>query len=378
MPAKKKVWLIIGGLAGLAAVAIYFSLPGITTKFLVAQAEKFGLKNLQFKVIHVGWRRLDLADVSAGDKAAPALRIPQLTMEYSLAGLWQKKIKNVRLSGVWLKLEDRGQGFRFRGMIDPAPAPAPNSGMPVIERFTLENSNLRLAWAGRSLTIPIGATLRSAGPGYFFSALLLPLAETVRLQGTIAKDFTAAKMTFTVPGFSLPALVDLAGFASAARGQGRISAHGEIILEGGSFKTAAVSFSSPGDLQLAVPGQASVILDSFSLAFTLAAGLTVRDIVAGARGRQLLVGEIAAEAPSHWPSAAASGRTWSFPSATCRSSGRCRWRRSISPGKSPGPGRRRGSSALSACRMETGCWRRWDWQRLSHVLIPWTAISRAA
>jgi len=307
MPSKKTVWLVISGMAGLAVVTIYFSLPGITTKFLVSQAEKFGLKNLQFKVIHVGWRRLDLADVTAGDAAAPALRIPHLTMEYSLAGLWQKKIKNVRLSGVWIKIEDRGQGFQFQGMVNPPPAPAQNGEMPAIERFILEDSNLRLAWAGRSVEIPMAATLRASGPGYSFSALLLPLAETVRLQGTIDKNFTAAKMTFTIPGFSLPALVDQAGFASAARGNGRIAAHGEIIFGDGSFKTAAVSFSSPGDLQLAVPDQASVILDSFSLAFTLAAGFTVRDIVAGARGRQLHVGEIAVEDPF---SLVIRGRQW--------------------------------------------------------------------
>ncbi len=58
---------------------------------------------------------------------------------------------------------------------------------------------------------------------------------------------------------------------------------------------------------MAVPDQASVILDSFSLAFTLAAGFTVRDIVAGARGRQLHVGEIAIEAPF---SLAIRGRQW--------------------------------------------------------------------
>ena len=127
-----------------------------------------GLKNLQFKVIHVGWRRLDLADVTAGDAAAPALRIPHLSMEYSLAGLWQKKIKNVRLSGVWIKIEDRGQGFQFQGMIDPPPAPAQNGELPAIERFILEDSNLRLAWAGRSLEIPISATLRARGPDIIF------------------------------------------------------------------------------------------------------------------------------------------------------------------------------------------------------------------
>ena len=120
MPAKKTIWLILIGLAGLAAAYLYFSLPGITENFLVTQAEKFGLKNLQFKAIHVGWQRLDLADVTVGDAADPALRIPDLSIEYSLAGLWQKKIKNVRLVGAWIKIEDRGQGFQVPGHDHPA------------------------------------------------------------------------------------------------------------------------------------------------------------------------------------------------------------------------------------------------------------------
>ena len=158
-------------------------------------------------------------------------------------------------------------------MITPPVAQAQNGEMPTVERLSLEDGNLRLAWAGRSLEIPISATLRASGPGYFFSALLRPLAETVRLQGTVDKNFTAAKMAFTIPGFPLQALIDQAGFGSAARGKGRIAAQGEIILEDGNFKTAAVSVSGLGDLQLAVPDQASVMLDSFSLAFTLGSGL---------------------------------------------------------------------------------------------------------
>ena len=130
MPTKKKVWLIIIVLAGVALACFFFSLPGITTNFLVSQAEKFGLKNLQFKTIHVGWQRLDLTDVTAGDAADPALRIPHLSVEYSLAGLWRKKIRNVRLVGVWIKIEDRGRGFQFHGMITPPPAQAQNIEMP--------------------------------------------------------------------------------------------------------------------------------------------------------------------------------------------------------------------------------------------------------
>ena len=119
MPSKRTAWLIIIGIFGMAIVVLYLSLPVITKNVLVAQAEKFGLKNLQFRALHVGWRRLDLADVTLGDAAAPALRIPYLSVEYSLAGLWQKKIRNVRLVGASMKIEDRGQGFQFQGMTRP-------------------------------------------------------------------------------------------------------------------------------------------------------------------------------------------------------------------------------------------------------------------
>jgi len=297
MPSKKKAWLILIGMAGVALSCFFFSLPRITANFLVSQAERAGLKNLQFKAIHVGWQRLDLTDVSLGDATDPSLRIPHLSVHYSLAGLWQKRIKSVRIAGLWIKIEDRGRGFQFHGMIDPPPARAQNGEMPRLERFILENSNLHLAWAGRSLEIPIRATLRASGTGYSFSALLRPLAETVRLHGTIDNNFTSAKMAFTIPGFSLPALIDQAGLGSAARGKGRLAAEGKIILEDGNFKTAAVSVSGLGELQLAVPDQASVMLDSFYLAFALDPGVIVRDIIAGARGRQFHVGEIAVEAP---------------------------------------------------------------------------------
>ncbi|MCJ7524382.1 MAG: YdbH domain-containing protein [Candidatus Aminicenantes bacterium] len=313
MPAKKTVWRIIIGLAGAAVLYLYLSLPGITKNVLAAQAEKFGLKNLQFSAIHVGWRRLDLADVTLGDAAAPALRIPYLSVEYSLAGLWQKKIRNVRLVGASIKIEDRGQGFQFQGMTAPL---EPQSGeMVSIERLSLEDGNLKLAWGGRSLEIPFEATLRASRPGYSFAALLRPLAETVRLQGTVDKNLTAGKITWEIPGFPLQTLIDQAGFGTAAWGQGRIAAKGQMILKDGKFKTASFSVSGPNDLRLALPDQASLWLDSFTLAFHLDSGFKARDIVAAIRGRRLRFGELAVESPFNldirgrlWPDLEFSGR----------------------------------------------------------------------
>ncbi|MCX6558526.1 MAG: hypothetical protein NTW95_14030 [Candidatus Aminicenantes bacterium] len=295
-PTKKTVGLAIFGLALLVASILYFSLPGITENILSTQAEKFGLKNLQFRAIHVGWRRLDLGDITVGDPGNPSLRIPYLSLEYSLAGLWQKKIRNVRLVGAWIKIEDLGQGFKFQGMT----AQPPQAGrMITVERLSLEDGRVCFAWAGRSLEVPVNVTLRASGPDYVLAATLRPLAETVRLQGTVDKTITAGKIAFVVPGFPLQALIDQTGFGSAAWAKGRIVAKGEIILGDGNFKTAAVSVSALGELRLATPEQASVFLDFFSLAFIINSGFRAQDIVASIQGRQLQFEKFGVEAPFH-------------------------------------------------------------------------------
>jgi hypothetical protein len=297
MTTKKKVWLGLSALAGLALAIFYFSLPGISKNFLAAEAEKIGLKNLQFKVAEVGWRRLVLSDITVGGAADPALRIPFLSLEYTLAGIWQKKIRNVRVVGARITFADHGQGLQFQGIAAPPAAPAPDMGMVTFDRLSLEDGQLGLNWSGRSLAIPMDATLRASGPGYRLDAVLHPLGETVRLRGMVDKDFTAGKIAFAVPGFPLQGAIDQAGLGAAASGSGRIAAEGTIIVGEGNFKTAAVSISGLGELCLAHAGHASIILDSFSLAFNFASGFSVRDIVAGMQGRRLHVGEMAAASP---------------------------------------------------------------------------------
>lgn len=296
MPSKKTIWLGLIGLAGLALAIFYVSLPGISKNFLIAQAEKIGLKNLRFQVTRVGWRRMDLTDITVGGAVDPALRIPFLSLEYSLAGLWQKKIKDVRVVGARITFVDRGQGLQFQGIAAP-PASAQDMGMVTVERLSLEDGQLRLAWSGRSLAIPMNATLRASGAGYLLDAVLRPLGETVRLQGAVSNDFTAGKIAFTVPGFPLQAMIDESGFGPDVSGQGRVAAAGAITFGEGNFKTAAISVSGLGELRLTHADQASIILDSFSIAFTLVNGFTVRDIVAGMRGRQLRFGEMVAALP---------------------------------------------------------------------------------
>ena len=88
-----------------------------------------------------------------------------------------------------------------------------------------------------------------------------------------------------------------------------------MILKDGKFKTAAVSVSGLGDLRLALPDQASLWLDSFTLAFHLDSGFTARDIVAGIRGRRLHFGELAVESPFNLD---IRGRLWPDLEFSCR------------------------------------------------------------
>ena len=294
---KKKLRLIIIGLTGLAFLCLYFSLPGLVKNALIAQAEKFGFKNLQFRVIHVGWQRLDLADLTAGDAADPALRIPFLSITYSPAGLWRKKIKNVLLVGVRIKIENRGQGFGFQGMAQPPEPLERNGAMVAIGRFDLEAGNLQFAWGQKTFEIPFTATLRAAGSDYSFAALLRPLAETVRLQGTLSQDFSDGKIAFVIPAMNMQPLIDQAGFGPVAWAKGRMAANGQVILSNGDFKTTAVNIFSLGNLALEFSDRASIMLDSISLAFTLGTDFTARDIVASARGRNLFYDKLAIESP---------------------------------------------------------------------------------
>ena len=296
-PTRIKLLLIISGLAAVALAILYFSLPGITRNIVLAQADKLGLKNLQFRALHVGWRRLDLADVTLGDAAAPSLRVQDLSIEYSLAGLWRKKIKKVRLANVRITIADHGRGFEFAGMATPPAAAAQTIELPAVERLSLEDAVVRLAWAGRSLDIPVNATLRASGAGYVFSAVLRPLAETVRMRGAVDTNFTAGKIAFTVPGIPLQTIIDQAGFGRAVRAQGRIAADGEIVLQAGNFNTALLNVSSRGVSRWEVPGQAAGDLESFSLAGKFASGFGAQNITGSLRGSRLQVGAMAIESP---------------------------------------------------------------------------------
>ncbi len=294
MPGKKLLLLIACGLAAVLLVVLYLSLPRLVHNAIISQAGKFGLKNPQLRVVAVGWRQARLADVTVGDAAAPALRVGKIVVEYSLAGLWRKEIRGIRLAGVTVRIENRGQGFRFPGLVGVTGG---SGAMASIGRLELEGGTLQLLLAGRELDIPFSADLRAVGPGYSLEASITPFGETVGLQGTLDREFTAAAIAFTVPGMDLAALIKQSGYGASLSGSGRVAASGEFRLRDSKFLAAKARIDSLGGMRLEIPAQGECELSSLSLAFAIAADFSVRDIVAIARGRRLRFGELAVEAP---------------------------------------------------------------------------------
>ena len=223
-----------------------------------------------------------------------------------------------------------------------------------------------MPWAGRSLEIPVEGTLHASGADYIISARLLPLAETVQVQGKVDKEFSAGKIGFTAPGFPLQTLIDQAGFASSARASGRIAAAGEITLAKGTFKAAAVSLSALEEVRLAVADSGAVTLDSLSLAFSIGGGFTARDIVVRVQGHCLRFGALAIDAPfqvesrgSQWPEMQFSVRALQVARPLPLSVERL-------DGRFSGPWETaRISGNFRSAGAQAGCWRLWGCRRSS-------------
>ncbi len=294
---KRKKWgLAAGGLAVLALAALYLSLPRLVGNALLSQARQIGLRDPRLRVVRAGWRQLTLAGITAGDAASPALRIERVAVTYSLPALLRREIGSIRLSNLEIRIESRGQGFRFPGW-DGMPDATGAGAIPRIGRLDLEGGVLKLILADRELDIPFSARLDAAGPRYSLQASIHPLGETAGLRGTLDREFTSGTIAFTFPGIDLASLIRQSGYGATLSGRGRVAAAGEFRLRNGGFSAAEARISSLGNLQLEVPELGECELSSLGLAFGIGADFSVRDVVAQARGDSLLFGKLAVESP---------------------------------------------------------------------------------
>ena len=104
--------LLFGFLSGL-----YFYLPYYLESKIVPQLEKeTGLSDLAIDIRTIGILNSDLGVLQIGPKENPGLIIRSVHVDYSPAGLYQKQINNVIVSGVEVHCEYNNGEFRLRGI----------------------------------------------------------------------------------------------------------------------------------------------------------------------------------------------------------------------------------------------------------------------
>ena len=123
MSIKRNI-VLIGGYLSLFAVllfglltGLYFYLPYYLESKIVPQLEKeTGLSDLAIDIRTIGILSSDLGVLQVGPKENPGLIVRSVQIDYSPAGLYQKKINKVMVSGVEVHCEYKNGEFRLRGI----------------------------------------------------------------------------------------------------------------------------------------------------------------------------------------------------------------------------------------------------------------------
>jgi hypothetical protein len=94
-----------------------FLLPRLLETRIISDIEsETGIANFSFRVRELDLEGADFGGVRVGPESEPALIVRSIQIDYSAAGLLQKKIKQVTASGVELYCEFKNGKFGFRGV----------------------------------------------------------------------------------------------------------------------------------------------------------------------------------------------------------------------------------------------------------------------
>jgi hypothetical protein len=228
MKSQKIKWLVwTGAMAALllaaAMVVISIFLPlYLESKLLPETARKFGLDPKQVQVRRIGWFGADLGPIDLDTNNTPVIRIASVHIDYSPLSLLRGTIQNIALGGVRVVLAATPKGLTLPGLTVPATAPSQKtrgalpdltSLLPIgVEQLSLSQSEVRLLWKGRQLTIAMEMTLAC---GALDQGILTGRAElaipgnTLSLTGALDQGANLARFTLQGSQLSLGTLMQI-------------------------------------------------------------------------------------------------------------------------------------------------------------------------
>jgi len=110
------LFIFILAAAIVLATFSFFTPHLLETRLLSNLEHQTGISDLSMHVRELDLQGADFSDMRVGPESGPALVVRSIQIDYSLAGLYQKKIKRVSASGIELYCEFKNGKFGFRGV----------------------------------------------------------------------------------------------------------------------------------------------------------------------------------------------------------------------------------------------------------------------
>jgi hypothetical protein len=168
---RKRVLIPLGSGVVLMLLAWFVLLPWVVRWRVDAVLDQLKLRDATYRVTRATPWTSTVRDIDAGD----GNRIDELRVTYSIEGLWNRRVDNIRVKGLHLTADVREGGATIKpleAMIREAPA-ASQPAAPVLPDATtatardwpfrsvrVEDSELLIRTPQRSIALPFKATLR--------------------------------------------------------------------------------------------------------------------------------------------------------------------------------------------------------------------------
>jgi len=237
--------------------AISFLLPqGLQSTIISEIRTATGLSDFSMHVRELDLEGADFGEVRVGAEAEPALIVRSIRLDYTPAGLLQKRIKKVTASGIELYCEFKNGKFGFRGVnlesliqrlqsrmgADPDPAGA--ESLLALERLVLQNVTLNIRINSRTYRISGDIDIIPENMAFdrvTFRALIYTRGQKMTLTADVDLDNKSNILNFSAQDLMLARFADLTGKIDGVHLSGRANIEASAKLAWEPLKLSTLS-----------------------------------------------------------------------------------------------------------------------------------------
>ena len=198
----------------------------------------------------------DFGEVRIGTEAEPALIVRSIRLDYTPAGLLQKRIKKVTASGIELYCEFKNGKFGFRGVnlesliqrlqsrmgADPDPSGA--ESLLALERLIFQNITLNIRINSRTYRISGDIDIIPENMAFdrvTFTALIYTRGQKMALSADVDLDNKSNTLNFSAQDVMLARFTDLTGKIEGVHLSGRANIEASARLAWEPLKLSTIS-----------------------------------------------------------------------------------------------------------------------------------------